>query len=74
MPALERAKLLHDAVTDLSSFDPLAPQELRAVLSAVRGGSVLCGDERLLELVRRIARDLAGDAEELAQVALVLLQ
>ena len=27
------ARLLHDAVPDLSSFDPLAPQELRAVVA-----------------------------------------
>ena len=27
------ARLLHDSVPDLSSFDPLAPQELRAVVS-----------------------------------------
>ena len=27
------AKLLHDSATDLSSFDPLAPQELRAIVA-----------------------------------------
>ena len=64
------ARLLHDSAPDLSSFDPLAPQELRAVVArAVRAQIPRGASRRRRTWARRCARCSPASAVRLPRTS-----